>query len=123
MKILFLICSLLGYASAQTADKAFWTVTAANASMTALDDYTTARYVGTRNCPWEQTNPGLYGEFPKAPRVTLIMGGIFAGSVGLSYVLKRHRVHLWKCPLWAAPQGYMAYGHAWGGIHNLRHCL
>ena len=109
----------LCFAQDKTADKKFWTVTAFSAASTAADAYTTANF-GPR-CTYEE-NSGLYGEFPTAKRVTVVMGGLFVASVGASYVLKRHHVHIWKVPLWPAPEAYLAYSHAAAAAHNARSC-
>ena len=108
------------FAQDKTVDKKFWTVTAFSAASTAADADTTANF-GPR-CTYEETNPGLYGEFPTAKRVTIVMGGLFVASVGASYVLKRYYVHIWKVPLWPTPEMYLAYGHAVGAAHNARSC-
>ena len=126
MRIAVILVLLSGVAFGQlpdapkVADKSFWAVTAFSGAATAADAYTTANF-GPR-CPYESGNPGLYGVYPTAKRVTLVMGGLFAASAGASYVLKRHHARLWKVPLWPAPELYLAYGHAAGAASNARNC-
>lgn len=103
-------------------DRSFWAVTTASAVSTAADAYTTVDMIGGHSCPFEETSPTLYGRNPSAARTTLVMGGLFAASVATSYVLKRVHARIWKLPLWPAPEAYLAYGHAYGAIHNFRHC-
>lgn len=108
---------------AQTADKQFWTVTAFSAAATGADAFTTVTRVGhTETCPFEVWGATLYGAKPRAMRTSLVMGGLFVASTALSYTLKRHHVGIHKFPLWAAPEGYLAYGHTLGAIHNVQRC-
>ena len=124
MKQLLLLCVLTASSAAQTtATASFWAVTAGNAAATSFDAYTTIYKVGhTATCPYEEWSPALYGRRPEAPRTIAVMGGLFAASVLVSYGLKRRHAHIWKVPLWAAPQAYLAYGHALGAVHNFRFC-
>jgi hypothetical protein len=108
---------------APSADRAFWINTSASGLATLADGITTVKLVGhTETCPFEEWGSSLYGRTPTAGRVTLVMGGLWGASALVSYELKRHRVHLWKLPLWPVPESYLAYGHASGAIHNLRTC-
>ena len=109
--------------AAQTVDAPFLAVTAGNLAATSLDAYTTLALVGhTKSCPYEEWNSDLYGTKPEAPRTIAVMGGFFAASALVSYGFKRHRIRIWKIPLWSAPQAYLAYGHALGAVHNFRFC-
>lgn len=109
-------------ATAQTADKSFWAITAGDATATGTDAFTTVQFIGGERCPREVWNANEYGKIPTPQRVTAIMGGWFAVSVGLSYAMKRRKIRVWKIPLWELPQGYNAYGHTWGAVHNFRFC-
>lgn len=126
--IIFMV--LVGVSQAQlpenpqpVADRNFRLLTSVNAAATLGDIVTTSMLVGhTSDCPYEAWSPELYGAKPSATRTSAVMGVLFAGSVALSYELKKHDVHIWKLKLWLAPQAYNTYVHASGAIHNLRTC-
>jgi hypothetical protein len=121
MRLAVFILFVAAFSTAQTADRKFWIVTGLSASATSADALTTILQVGhSRNCPYEIDSAALYGRQPKALRTSLVMGGLFLASAALSYGLKRRRIS--RLPLWAAPEGYLAYGHTLGAIHNLRVC-
>lgn len=122
MRMLLTLLLLSAPMCGQSADKSFWAITAGNALATGMDAFTTSQFIGGGRCPREVWNSSEYGSIPTPQRVTLVMGGLFAASVGLSYAMKRHRVRIWRVPLWELPQGYNAYGHAWGAAHNVRYC-
>lgn len=123
MRLALLILVWCITSHAQTADKAFWTITAIHASATSLDAYTTVTRIGhTQTCPEEVWSAPLYGKHPEAARTSMVMGGLFSASVLLSYSLKKHHAHLKRLPVWAAPQAYLTYGHTLGAIHNFRFC-
>jgi hypothetical protein len=119
VKRVVLFCALATLCGAQTVDRSFWAVTAVNAAATAADAYTTFAYVGhTRNCPVEVGSPELYGTHPTYGRTSLVMGGLFAASVGVSYLMKRKHFRF----LWIAPQAWVIYGHTSGTVNNLVVC-
>lgn len=127
-EIIVITFVLTGFAAAQlpenpVADKKFVMVTFANAAATIGDIATTSILVGhTASCPYEVWSADLYGRKPSLGRTSIVMGGLMIASAGVSYELKKHKTRIWKLPLWVAPQGYLAYGHASGTIHNLRTC-
>ena len=124
--------SLTGFASAQeipdnpqpVIDRNFLLVSGAHAAAMVGDLVTTSLYVGHNYhaCSLEIGNPALYGRQPRPVRTSLVMGGLYAATVFSSYELKKHRARIWKVPLWPAPQAYIAYGNAYGTLHNLQKC-
>lgn len=110
-----LLATCVAQDSPKVTDKKFWAITAFSAAATAADGYTT---VNSGECTMEIGNPFLYGVHPTAKRVTLVMGGIYVASVGVSYFLKRHHAKV----LWMAPELAPVVGHVQGAVHNARTC-
>jgi hypothetical protein len=107
----------------QVVDKEFLTMTAVNAAATAMDAYTTVQWIRRdRTCDIEGGSPMLYGAEPKTLRTSTVMGGLFVIGVAASYEFKRHRLRVWKIPIWIVPQVVNAGAHIDGSINNWRIC-
>lgn len=100
----------------RVADRQFWIVTGLLAAAKATDSITTKRAL---NRGAIESNP-LYGPRPSSARIAGTDVAVFAGEVGIAYLLKRvGRGHWWGRawmmePAWSIGEG------ARGAIHNER---
>ena len=110
-------------APSKVIDRNFWLLTSWSAASTFADGATTVLQVGhSQACFVERGSPWLYGRKPQFERTSVAMSGLFVASVFASYELKKHHAHIWRIPLWSAPQSFLALEHTVGGVHNLRTC-
>lgn len=127
------VCLLLGIVvasflscvahSQEISKKVYWSAVGVTGVSSGLDAYTTIAFIGRGHyCSYEAANPGLYGEFPKPGRVALVMGGEFAGSVVVSWTLKRFVKQKYLRGVWAAPLAYVTSEHLPAAIHNFKVC-
>jgi hypothetical protein len=88
----------------------FWTLTAAQAAITAYDAQITAHNGREMSSPW------LYGTWPaRHPnKVYAVMGAEFGVSVLAGWALRHHHK-----ALWFAPQGVEITTHTYGVIKSL----
>lgn len=85
----------------KVADNAFWALTGVHTAAVFADAGTTAVFVGHSTvCAYEVGTPWLYGRKAPDARVYAVMTGEAVAIPLISYLMKKHNVHVWKLKLW-----------------------
>ena len=127
MRHLTLFLLLCGACWAQSPDgssanRSFWILTGANAGATAADAWSTLQLTKPHVCDQETGAPYLYGVHPTVGRTAGWMAAQVGLSTGLSYLLKRKKVQVWKFQLWSVPMAWNTVAHARGFLLNAANC-